>query len=65
VGKPNTDERSGGATPSTDGVIQVWFLDRSVVLRPSTAQAILEHLRLPSMPLPFAPATSPPQLDFW
>jgi hypothetical protein len=30
-----------------------------------TAQAILEHLRLPSRPLPLAPATSPPQLDFW
>ena len=31
----------------------------------ATAQAILEHLRLPSRPLPLAPATSPPQLDFW
>jgi hypothetical protein len=36
----------------------------AVVLRSSTAQAILEHLRLPSRPLPLAPATSPPQLDF-
>ena len=35
----------------------------AVVLRSSTAQAILEHLRLPSRPLPLAPATSPPQLD--
>jgi len=34
-------------------------------LRSSTAQAILEHLRLPSKPLPLAPATSPPQLGFW
>jgi hypothetical protein len=31
----------------------------AVVLRSTTAQAILEHLRLPSRPLPFAPATSP------
>jgi hypothetical protein len=37
----------------------------AVVLRSSTAQAILEHLRLPSKPLPLAPATSPPQLGFW
>jgi len=37
----------------------------AVVLRSTTAQAILEHLRLPSRPLPLAPATSPPQLDFW
>jgi len=37
----------------------------AVVLRSSTAQAILEHLRLPSRPLPLAPATSPPQLGFW
>jgi len=36
----------------------------AVVLRSTTAQAILEHLRLPSRPLPLAPATSPPQLDF-
>src|SRR5262249_20183112 len=32
----------------------------AVVLRSSTARAILEHLRLPSRPLPLAPATSPP-----
>jgi hypothetical protein len=32
----------------------------AVVLRSPTAQAILEHLRLPSRPLPLAPATSPP-----
>ncbi|MGZ6162697.1 MAG: hypothetical protein ACXWLS_05150 [Myxococcaceae bacterium] len=31
----------------------------AVVLRSSTAQAILEHLRLPSRPLPLAPATFP------
>jgi hypothetical protein len=37
----------------------------AVVLRSSTARAILEHLRLPSRPLPLAPATSPPQLTFW
>ena len=37
----------------------------AVVLRSSTAQAILEHLRLPSRPLPLAPATSPPQLTLW
>jgi len=37
----------------------------AVVLRSSTAQAILEHLRLPSKPLPLAPATSPPQLGLW
>ena len=37
----------------------------AVVLRSTTAQAILEHLRLPSRPLPLAPATSPPQLGFW
>ncbi len=37
----------------------------AVVLRSSTAQAILEHLRLPSRPLPLAPATSPPQLGLW
>ena len=37
----------------------------AVVLRSATAQAILEHLRLPSKPLPLAPATSPPQLAFW
>jgi hypothetical protein len=37
----------------------------AVVLRSATAQAILEHLRLPSRPLPVAPATSPPQLGFW
>ena len=37
----------------------------AVVLRSTTAQAILEHLRLPSRPLPLAPATSPHQLDFW
>jgi hypothetical protein len=37
----------------------------AVVLRSATAQAILEHLRLPSRPLPLAPATSPPQLGFW
>jgi len=37
----------------------------AVVLRSSTAQAILEHLRLLSRPLPLAPATSPPQLGFW
>ena len=37
----------------------------AVVLRSNTAQAILEHLRLPSRPLPLAPATSPPQLGFW
>jgi hypothetical protein len=37
----------------------------AVVLHSSTAQAILEHLRLPSKPLPLAPATSPPQLGFW
>jgi hypothetical protein len=36
----------------------------AVVLRAATAQAILEHLRLPSRPLPLAPATSPPQLGF-
>jgi hypothetical protein len=35
------------------------------VLRSTTAQAILEHLRLPSRPLPLAPATSPPQLVLW
>jgi hypothetical protein len=35
------------------------------VLRSATARAILEHLHLPSRPLPLAPATSPPQLDFW
>lgn len=37
----------------------------AVVLRSSTARAILEHLRLPSRPLPLAPATSPPQLSLW
>ena len=37
----------------------------AVVLGSSTAKAILEHLRLPSRPLPIAPATSPPQLTFW
>jgi hypothetical protein len=37
----------------------------AVVLRSATAQAILEHLRLPSRPLPLAGATSPPQLRFW
>ena len=37
----------------------------AVVLRSSTARAIIEHLRLPSRPLPLAPATSPPQLNFW
>jgi len=37
----------------------------AVVLRSTTAQAILEHLRLPSRPLPLAPATSPPQLGLW
>ncbi len=37
----------------------------AVILRSTTAQAILEHLRLPSRPLPLAPATSPPQLDLW
>ena len=37
----------------------------AVVLRSATAQAILEHLRLPSRPLLLAPATSPPQLGFW
>ncbi|RPH72550.1 MAG: ATP-dependent helicase HrpA [Myxococcaceae bacterium] len=37
----------------------------AVVFRSATAQAILEHLRLPSRPLPLAPATSPPQLGFW
>jgi hypothetical protein len=37
----------------------------AVVLRSSTAQAILEHVRLPSRPLPFAPAASPPQLGLW
>jgi len=37
----------------------------AVVLRSATAQAILEHLRIPSRPLPLAPATSPPQLGFW
>ncbi|HVP62059.1 MAG TPA: transposase, partial [Myxococcaceae bacterium] len=37
----------------------------AVVLRSTTAQAILEHLRLPSRSLPLAPATSPPQLGFW
>ena len=36
-----------------------------IVLRSSTARAILEHLRLPSRPLPLAPATSPPQLTLW
>jgi hypothetical protein len=35
----------------------------AVVLRSATAQAILEHLPLPSRPLSLAPATSPPQLD--
>jgi hypothetical protein len=35
----------------------------ALVLRSATAQAILEHLRLPSRPLPLPPATSPPQLD--
>ncbi|MGZ6060576.1 MAG: hypothetical protein ACXWLP_14035 [Myxococcaceae bacterium] len=29
---------------------------------PPLPRAILEHLRLPSRPLPLAPATSPPQL---
>ena len=37
----------------------------AVVLRSATAQAILERLRLPSRPLPLAPATSPPQLGLW
>ena len=37
----------------------------AVALRSSTAQAILEHVRLPSRPLPLAPATSPPQLGLW
>ena len=37
----------------------------AVVLRSSTAQAILQHLRLPSRPLPLAPATSPAPLGFW
>jgi hypothetical protein len=37
----------------------------AVVLRSSTAQAILEHLRLPSRPIPLAGATSAPQLRFW
>jgi hypothetical protein len=37
----------------------------AVVLRSATAQATLEHLRLPSRPLSLAPATSPPQLGFW
>ena len=37
----------------------------AVVLRSTTAQAILEHLHLPSRPLPLAPTTSPPQLNFW
>jgi len=37
----------------------------AVVLRSATAQAIVEHLRLPSRPLPLAPATSPPQLGLW
>ncbi len=32
---------------------------------PRAARAILEHLRLPSRPLPLAPATSPPQLGLW
>jgi hypothetical protein len=37
----------------------------AVVLRSSTARAILEHLRLPSRPLPLPSATSPPQLTLW
>jgi hypothetical protein len=37
----------------------------AVVLRSTTAQAILEHLRLPSRSLRLAPATSPPQLSLW
>jgi hypothetical protein len=37
----------------------------AVILPSTTAQAILEHLRLPSRPLPLAPATSPPQLGLW
>jgi len=35
----------------------------ALVLRSATAQAILERLRLPSRPLPLAPATSLPQVD--
>ena len=40
-------------------------LRRPQARRSSTAQAILEHLRLPSRPLPLAAATSPPQLGVW
>ena len=38
---------------------------RPLVFRSTTAQAILEHLRLSSRPLSLAPATSPPQLGLW
>ena len=37
----------------------------AVVLRSSTPRAILQQLRLPSRPLPLAPATSPLLLGFW
>ena len=37
----------------------------ALVLRSSTVQIILEHLRLSSGPLPLAPATSSPQLGLW
>jgi hypothetical protein len=37
----------------------------AVVLRSSTARAILEHVRLPARPLPLARATFPPQLGLW
>jgi peptidyl-dipeptidase A len=40
---------------------QKWDPVRMVKL----GRAILEHLRLPSRPLPLAPATSPPQLGLW
>jgi hypothetical protein len=57
-GGPSAPTSSPARAAEAPGVV-------AVVLRSTTAQAILQHLRLPSRPLPVAPATSPPQLDFW